>query len=255
MAAQETLQRYLEEARRCEQVGRTPDRDRFLVLALDVAWQAGKVSEAERIWQRLRQVNPHHLVVGYSSLRQAMAEPVIQQYLLHIRSRAETQSDATISAAAGATSQDAQAETSGAVSVGELLLPLQTSLMRDSGSPATPASLAKPVTVARPSLQCMDTATDSSVNPPQRDTGRSFSLSNRQDDRVSPAAAKPRIEPPLSPAADSPPSNLPSSDLSTADRISPWIAGTLAVFVLAVGLVLLVYIVLTPFLLGDGSRL
>lgn len=255
MAAQESLHRYLEEARRSEQAGRLPDRDRFLVLALDVAWQAGKVSEAERIWHRLRQVNPHHLLVSYSSLRQAMAEPFIQQYLLHTRSRPAIQSDATTSAAAGATSQAVPVETSGAVSVGELLLPLQTSLMRDSGSLAATVPPPKSESQARPSRQCVDAAADRSVNPPEHDTGTSTSLSNRQDDHVSPAVAKPRIEPPRSPEADSFPRNPPSLDLSTTDSISPWIAGTLAGLVLTVALALLVYIVLGPFLFGDGSHL
>jgi hypothetical protein len=72
MAAQELLQHYLNQARACEQSGQLRQRDRFLVLALDIAWQAGKVSDAEQIWQRLRAVNPHHVLVGFASLQQAL---------------------------------------------------------------------------------------------------------------------------------------------------------------------------------------
>jgi hypothetical protein len=61
-------------------------RDRFLLLAADVAHAAGRGQEAERLRQRLLQVNPHHLLKPYGSFGEATRAPDVAAYLKNLRS-------------------------------------------------------------------------------------------------------------------------------------------------------------------------
>jgi len=60
-------------------------RDRFLVLAADAALAAGQADEAERLRQRLMQVNPHHLLKPYHSFAEALEAPDVQTYVNDLR--------------------------------------------------------------------------------------------------------------------------------------------------------------------------
>lgn len=60
-------------------------RDRFLVLAADAAWSAGRREEAERLRQRLLALNPHHLLKPYHSWTEALRSPDVQNYLAGLR--------------------------------------------------------------------------------------------------------------------------------------------------------------------------
>jgi hypothetical protein len=76
-----TLQVYKELADWYERQGQAAMRDRFLVLAAEAAFSAGKTEEAERLRQRLLQGNPHHMLKPFSSFGQALQSTNIQIYI------------------------------------------------------------------------------------------------------------------------------------------------------------------------------
>jgi hypothetical protein len=81
MDSQATLQVYKELADWYERQGEPALRDRFLVLAAETAFSAGKPDEAERLRQRLLQGNPHHMLKPYSSFSEAMQSTILQIYI------------------------------------------------------------------------------------------------------------------------------------------------------------------------------
>jgi hypothetical protein len=76
-----TLQAYTELADRYERQGHSAMRDRFLILAAEAAFSAGKTDEAERLRQRLLQGNPHHMLKPFSSFAQALQSTNVQIYI------------------------------------------------------------------------------------------------------------------------------------------------------------------------------
>jgi hypothetical protein len=76
-----TLQVYKELAEWYERQGQAAMRDRFLILAAEAAFSAGKPEEAERLRQRLLQGNPHHMLKPFSSFAQALQSTNIQIYI------------------------------------------------------------------------------------------------------------------------------------------------------------------------------
>ncbi|MHB8736662.1 MAG: hypothetical protein ACYC6M_15275, partial [Terriglobales bacterium] len=75
------LQVYKELADWYERQGQPAMRDRFLILAAESAFSAGKPEEAERLRQRLLQGNPHHMLKPFSSFAQALQSTNIQIYI------------------------------------------------------------------------------------------------------------------------------------------------------------------------------
>ena len=76
-----TLQVYKELADWYERQGQSAMRDRFLILAAEAAFSAGKADEAERLRQRLLQGNPHHMLKPFSSFAQALQSNNVQIYV------------------------------------------------------------------------------------------------------------------------------------------------------------------------------
>lgn len=68
-----------------ERQGQPSMRDRFLVLAADAALACGLPEEAERLRNRLLQVNPHHLLKPFTSFAQAMISPDVENYVRDLR--------------------------------------------------------------------------------------------------------------------------------------------------------------------------
>src|SRR5262249_4021101 len=56
-------------------------RDLFLMLAADACVRARRPDEAERLRNRLLELNPQHMLQGYPTFRDALRAPVVQQYL------------------------------------------------------------------------------------------------------------------------------------------------------------------------------
>ncbi|HTU18755.1 MAG TPA: hypothetical protein VMG10_11900 [Gemmataceae bacterium] len=75
------LQVYKELADWYERQGHAAMRDRFLILAAEAAFAAGKPDEAERLRQRLLLGNPHHMLKPFSSFAQALQSTNIQIYI------------------------------------------------------------------------------------------------------------------------------------------------------------------------------
>src|SRR5215469_15808236 len=76
-----TLQVYKELADWYERQGQSAMRDRFLILAAEAAFSAGKADEAERLRQRLLQGNPHHMLKPFNSFAQALQSTNVQIYI------------------------------------------------------------------------------------------------------------------------------------------------------------------------------
>jgi hypothetical protein len=76
-----TLQVYKELADWYERQGQAAMRDRFLILAAEAAFSAGKADEAERLRQRLLQGNPHHMLKPFGSFAQALQSTNVQIYV------------------------------------------------------------------------------------------------------------------------------------------------------------------------------
>jgi hypothetical protein len=60
-------------------------RDHCLVLAADAALSAGQPGDAERLRQRLLQVNPHHLLRPFASMAEAVQAADVQEYVADLR--------------------------------------------------------------------------------------------------------------------------------------------------------------------------
>src|SRR3954451_18973297 len=86
MRNSETLLRVYEElAGRFARRGEPRHRDHCLVLAADAALAAGRPDEAERLRQRLLQVNPHHLLRPFTAMSEAMQSTDVQDYIADLR--------------------------------------------------------------------------------------------------------------------------------------------------------------------------
>jgi hypothetical protein len=81
----ETVRVYQDLANIYVQQGQAQMRDRFLVLAAETMYSAGRVDEAERLRGRLLQVNPHHLFKPFASLSEAMKSADVKSYLEGLR--------------------------------------------------------------------------------------------------------------------------------------------------------------------------
>src|SRR5438132_837833 len=81
----EIVRVYRELAEIYESQGQAQMRDRFLVLAADASLTAGKAEEAERLRNRLLQLNPHHLLKPYSSLEEALKSVDVRNYVTALR--------------------------------------------------------------------------------------------------------------------------------------------------------------------------
>ena len=82
----DTLQRLYEElAERSARQQEARQRDIFLGLAADAAIAAGRREEAERLRQKLLQLNPHSLLRPYASFDEALQSSDIQDYVADLR--------------------------------------------------------------------------------------------------------------------------------------------------------------------------
>jgi hypothetical protein len=65
--------------------GKFPERDRFLVLAMDAAQESGQVPVAEQVRRRLLELNPNHLIKPYATAAEAVQSPNFANYLGQLR--------------------------------------------------------------------------------------------------------------------------------------------------------------------------
>lgn len=84
-SVEQTFRTYQELATLYAEEGQAQLRDRFLVLAADALYSAGRVEDAERVRTRLLQVNPHHLIKPFASYDQAMSSTDVKDYVVGLR--------------------------------------------------------------------------------------------------------------------------------------------------------------------------
>src|SRR5262245_28577946 len=65
--------------------GESRQRDQCLVLAADAAHSASMPQEAARRRKRLRLTNPHHLLLPYSSMGEALQSNDVRDYVMDLR--------------------------------------------------------------------------------------------------------------------------------------------------------------------------
>jgi hypothetical protein len=81
-----TMQQVYERlAQRFEREQEPRQRDNLLVLAADAALTAGAPQEAERLRQRLLELNPHHLLRPFASFADALQSQDIKDLLADLR--------------------------------------------------------------------------------------------------------------------------------------------------------------------------
>src|SRR5581483_3825212 len=78
-------QAYEELAERFGKLAEPRRRDHCLVLAADAALAAGRAQDAERLRQRLLQVNPYHLLRPYTSMQEALQAGDVRDYITDLR--------------------------------------------------------------------------------------------------------------------------------------------------------------------------
>lgn len=151
------LQVYKELADWYERQGQAAMRDRFLILAAEAAFSAGKSEEAERLRQRLLQGNPHHMLKPFSSFAQALQSTNIQIYIhdLQVNYPPETAAELLRNLRSGVPPTPAEAgpsaaETAPVVEVRDEPTPdapqgpLQVYPLRDEPGPTPPPALPAP---------------------------------------------------------------------------------------------------------------
>jgi hypothetical protein len=88
MKDSDALPRFYEElAERFGQLSEPRRRDHCFVLAAAAALAGGKTEEAERLRQRLLQVNPHHLLRPYTSMSEAVQTEDVRDYIADLRNQ------------------------------------------------------------------------------------------------------------------------------------------------------------------------
>lgn len=85
MPAEAPSSLYEQLAEKYHTKGRFPERDRFLILAADAAWNAGQPEEAERFRRRILEVNPNHLLRPYPSFADSLKSADILAYVQQLR--------------------------------------------------------------------------------------------------------------------------------------------------------------------------
>lgn len=65
--------------------GQAQLRDRFMVLAAESLFSAGRTSEAERVRMNLLNLNPHHLIKPFPSIEQALRSGDVKTYIAGLR--------------------------------------------------------------------------------------------------------------------------------------------------------------------------
>jgi hypothetical protein len=76
---------YEELADRFDRGGQARERDNFLALAAEAAFNAGRLDDAQRLRTRLLQLSPHNLLRPYPTLAEALRSTDIQEYLADLR--------------------------------------------------------------------------------------------------------------------------------------------------------------------------
>lgn len=238
-----TLQVYKELADWHERQGQPAMRDRFLILAAEAAFSAGKPDEAERLRQRLLQGNPHHMLKPFSSFSQALQSTNVQIYIHDLQTNypPETAEDMLHSLRSGSEPTATVPQTAPLIELrddstlplGNMPESLKVYPLRDEpDTTAPPPKSIPPTHLNRPSTRKAPAAppTAAPARPP---------AANANTPRPQPAPSRPAI---LPVAAPPPPPPEP------AGTGGAWLAALLYGMTVTAGVALAVYTLARPFL-------
>ena len=82
---EQTIHVYVQLAEAYHGKNRYQERDRFLILAADTAWTAGRTDEAEQLRKKILTNNPSRLLRPYNSFGEALNSPDIMTYIQQLR--------------------------------------------------------------------------------------------------------------------------------------------------------------------------
>jgi hypothetical protein len=231
------VQNYEELAALTEQRGDGQMRDRFLILAADTALANGLRDDAERLRARLLQINPHHLLRPYPTLREALKSPDVAHYVADLRDTFPPEEAfrllERLRADAGTTAAPAPPEPGSGENAPELetLQIYRFSDAEEAAPPSAPPSVEPPAekpVAARPRTPESPVAPPIAIAPPV------------EVPEVFPYPAEPPV--PRSRRRRDSEADEPASALSVA------VSSTLFGLVLLAGVAILIYTVARPFL-------
>jgi hypothetical protein len=245
------VQVYLELSNLYDRRREPPMRDRFLVLAADAALRIGRTAEADRLRLRLLKFNPHHMLKPYASFTQATQAPDVQTYIRDLRLNYPTEVAVVL-----------LHSLRNATTLNETRAPTPSLTADDHDATVTLDEPAEPFKVFAEEHE-PDVAQTAALPPEFAELARRAAASQTQPRTPVPA---PRPAPPRSapqrmaapkkpaPAAHLVPFAAPAPSLDpTAEEpdgleLSGWFAAGLSVLVLAVGLIIIGYVLVRPFL-------
>jgi hypothetical protein len=247
-----TLQVYKELADWYERQGQPAMRDRFLILAAEAAFSAGKPDEAERLRQRLLQGNPHHMLKPFSSFAQALQSTNIQIYIhdLQVNYPPETagdllhklRGDTGVPAAIPQTAPLIEIRDEPTLPLGNSLEPLKVYPLREETEATLPPSPpVKPTQLHRPAPR-QQPAAPPSGKPPVRSSPLNTPVPLAPAALPRPTAPARSARPAVSPDRSPPPPN--------PEPVPPGGGLALLLFGMTVtaGIALAVYTLARPFL-------
>lgn len=246
-----TLQVYRELADWYERQGQPAMRDRFLILAAEAAFSAGKPEEAERLRQRLLQGNPHHMLKPFSSFSQALQSTNVQIYIhdLQVNYPPETAESLLQNLRGSPAPGPGVPETAPLIEIrdeptlplGNSLEPLKVYPLREEPETPPPAPApppVKPTQVNRPAQRKPTTVPPAS--PPPRPAAATPPAARAQPTIPLAAPLRP-MRPAAAPVAPPPPAETPAP-------AGAWLTLLLFGMTVTAGLALFVYTLARPFL-------
>ncbi len=241
-APEETINLYFNLAEEHERTGQVQERDRFLVLAADAAFTAGREEQAEQLRRTLLARNPHHLLKPYASYAEAIGSRDILVYVQQLRRSFpyEKAEHLLVSLRGGGTSLKPVVPPDE-----EFDLPMDA----DAGGSDRPRSTLGPVPKPPSPTPRRETVAPFSVEPPSKSSAKPQPARGPQPFGVTPSA-KPTAK------AGNPLGFLTQESRALVRRPAPepeappaggWVGAFLFVVVLCAGLALFGYTFVWPF--------
>ncbi|MHB1423695.1 MAG: hypothetical protein ACYC3I_10980 [Gemmataceae bacterium] len=240
------MQVYKDLADWYERQGQAAMRDRFLILAAEAAFSAGKRDEAERLRQRLLQGNPHHMLKPFNSFAQALQSTNVQIYVhdLQVNYPPET---------AERLLQDLR----GGVSSAPLVAEKEENTLRTEPEPTIPLTKDEPTLPLGAAIEPLkvyplrnETEPTASSPPPVKPTHLNRPAP-RKTTSAAPVNPPPRPAPPAQPLRPRSPAPRPDFPPTPPEPIAPagaWLTLILFGMTVTAGIALVFHALARPFL-------
>ncbi len=227
---------YEEIANLYDRQGQGKQRDIFLVLAADLAFEAQAGAEAERLRQRLMALNPYNLFRPYSSFAEAIQSPDIQLYIEDLRRQfPPSQAEALLRALRKRVS-------AGTMEKSPFLAMSQAQQSAPSSTQAKERASTPPLTTPPPqSTPPVRTASPAASPTPSKPAVTGLPANAGRPAYSAPLPATRTESPRRRPAQHDPEDEAPAHG---------WVSVVLALLALALGVVWLCYTFIEPFLVN-----